>query len=363
MVRVSVRVRLLRRVVPYAGVEGPYLTTCLALVHYSIGVVLLHRAQPVLPYQTQLHVAHACLAASVVLFVLCAHFVDPGVVVAGQDGATAHGDVDIEDETGGLLQSVVIRTSELDSSSSLPAVADAGATTAPHTLANGNATGDTSGNTPSATTSAAAPNADPAAASSSASSVYCARCELHRPPGAKHCDSCGVCVRAADHHCGFIGNCVGEGNARFFHALLVVAGVGMHVAAVGCVMRLRASGSWSDARSYAIAVYAFSVFPPCVGSALGGMLSLVGLAGCLADVCCPTGCRLRPCGEACGGPNVVVESYKGWSRPGGRPGHVLERPPGMGMAGQCTWYCGSHVKSLCCARLRCRRHFPKPWVY
>ncbi|GJP43825.1 hypothetical protein CLOM_g3235 [Closterium sp. NIES-68] len=51
----------------------------------------------------------------------------------------------------------------------------------------------------------------------------CRRCHPPRakPPGAHHCGSCGTCVMDMDHHCPFIGNCVGRANQRHFLLFLL----------------------------------------------------------------------------------------------------------------------------------------------
>ena len=45
---------------------------------------------------------------------------------------------------------------------------------------------------------------------------WCDRCELFRPDGAMHCEACGVCVKQLDHHCPWMGRCVGRRNLRSF---------------------------------------------------------------------------------------------------------------------------------------------------
>ena len=44
----------------------------------------------------------------------------------------------------------------------------------------------------------------------------CEMCMVDKPPRAKHCYDCGRCVRRMDHHCWWLGNCVGERTHRRF---------------------------------------------------------------------------------------------------------------------------------------------------
>ena len=44
----------------------------------------------------------------------------------------------------------------------------------------------------------------------------CIKCQSYRPPKAHHCRVCNRCVQKMDHHCPWIGNCVGEHNLKLF---------------------------------------------------------------------------------------------------------------------------------------------------
>ncbi|CDW81358.1 dhhc zinc finger domain containing protein [Stylonychia lemnae] len=50
---------------------------------------------------------------------------------------------------------------------------------------------------------------------------YCTVCHIEQPLRCKHCKNCDHCVATYDHHCPWIGNCVGERNRKNFFWFLI----------------------------------------------------------------------------------------------------------------------------------------------
>jgi hypothetical protein len=45
---------------------------------------------------------------------------------------------------------------------------------------------------------------------------WCEICQYYQPPSAAHCPECNVCIAGYDHHCVWMGTCIGVGNFKPF---------------------------------------------------------------------------------------------------------------------------------------------------
>ena len=51
--------------------------------------------------------------------------------------------------------------------------------------------------------------------------IFCNSCLIKKPIRSKHCSVCDCCVSKFDHHCPWVGNCVGEKNHKYFMGYLL----------------------------------------------------------------------------------------------------------------------------------------------
>jgi len=51
--------------------------------------------------------------------------------------------------------------------------------------------------------------------------VACDVCSMLRPPRARHCHRCGFCIMDLDHHCQWVGKCIGKKNYTSFKVFTI----------------------------------------------------------------------------------------------------------------------------------------------
>ncbi|XP_054710028.1 LOW QUALITY PROTEIN: palmitoyltransferase ZDHHC17-like [Uloborus diversus] len=75
---------------------------------------------------------------------------------------------------------------------------------------------------------------------------FCSSCLVRRPLRSKHCSVCNQCIARFDHHCPWVGNCVGLGNHKYFVLYLFWLLVMIIWCLHGCFRFWKAHVSYSD---------------------------------------------------------------------------------------------------------------------
>lgn len=51
---------------------------------------------------------------------------------------------------------------------------------------------------------------------------YCDICNVNQYPGTAHCSYCNCCIEKLDHHCPWMGKCIGKKNMKWFQRFIAV---------------------------------------------------------------------------------------------------------------------------------------------
>ena len=74
-----------------------------------------------------------------------------------------------------------------------------------------------------------------------------------RPPRASHCYDCNACIERLDHHCPWIGTCVGKKNYKYFFSFLFFLAIMTIFVLVQLIIFFCSSSSNRDNIGYLIA--------------------------------------------------------------------------------------------------------------
>jgi palmitoyltransferase len=92
---------------------------------------------------------------------------------------------------------------------------------------------------------------------------FCTVCQLEQPIRAKHCKECKRCVALHDHHCPWLGICIGERNRRAFYWYLLAQNCELWWSVVHCLKLFETEPGfvlWIEANLMRVCVLVVLVF-------------------------------------------------------------------------------------------------------
>lgn len=70
------------------------------------------------------------------------------------------------------------------------------------------------------------------------------KCREFRPPRSHHCSQCEMCVLRMDHHCPWVGNCIGLKNYRFFYQAILFGFLASIMQVYGHILIFKGDIKW-----------------------------------------------------------------------------------------------------------------------
>ena len=67
----------------------------------------------------------------------------------------------------------------------------------------------------------------------------CRTCNTFKPPRSFHCTDCDACIEVHDHHCPWVGTCVGKRNHKYFLTFAITTTLHALQTAVICGLYLK----------------------------------------------------------------------------------------------------------------------------
>ena len=65
---------------------------------------------------------------------------------------------------------------------------------------------------------------------------FCNTCHIFRGVGVSHCKKCNNCVENFDHHCPWLGNCIGKNNYMYFMIFLICFNIIIMTNLLSCIV-------------------------------------------------------------------------------------------------------------------------------
>lgn len=91
---------------------------------------------------------------------------------------------------------------------------------------------------------------------------FCDTCMIFRPPRTVHCNTCDCCIRNFDHHCLWLGTCIGARNYLSFLSYITLLNIALPIAsyqAISAILELLAESEASSmAYSSVLGLYALA---------------------------------------------------------------------------------------------------------